>query len=1168
MGGHSSTGNSAGPERLAGVQIQSSVYGKVIPLVFGTDRVPCNLVWSGDFTSTPITQSTGGGKGGGGGGGSVTTGYQYYANCVLAICEGPINKVYNVWQDSTSGAAASYFGFGFTTGAIATPSSTKYPTAHPNQALAYSGTVVAYNPKADLGTTAQVKNMNFEVIGFNGSVADTGTYAYALDCLPSDIIKGLLFNPNYGLGWSSTKLDDTNSGYHSYDMYCNAMGFYLSMSMVDQKSAADHIKEILDATNTEAVWGVGIDGRFKLKLVPYGDSDIDSGSYHYRANTSPIYDLTYDDFCGVVDSAGKATGNDPIEVSRGSQQEVKNSVPVEFSDRTQAYAMSVIESPEPVDVAVNGLKKAESTVLHCIKRAAHAQAISSILGQKQVYVRNKYNFSLPWRYVFLEPMDLVTITDPKLGLDHHVVRINSISYPEDGSSSEGFLVEAEEWPFGVATATLYTVQSSEGQPSPRQSNADPGDVFMPVVAPLSYLFTGPTNQYVIAAAGQSKSWGGCEVWGSTDDKSYAYLGTIFQPCTYGNVIKSTGVDIVDPYLVNPGHIPSPSNNPYQVDNRGYYLVQCATPYMDLPSCSSADAQKLTNPVFHCSGSLTSTHEHTGVELFTYENSTLSDASYKIILKDVVDNGSTITGTFVLDPSPSLSWNYVWNASVATISAVDGPQVSFTMPRDTGDMVGLIACQLGYFTGTFDPSRPSQNFVRQITLEYSITSEDGVITLIDLLSSTNQSGNFYYLQKLYRGAYGTYTGVPIMYGDFPDDISKQFIVMDDKPLVTVLPYSPQNDIYLKFLSFNTFGGAKQSLADVATYKIASGHLDLYRLPNSVDWTNGARLEQVYIISAVDGLQIHNNTTTSAILHQNHPVFRGSAKVRYYDMQDDVDGSSLDWSSTAVDSTQVMTFDIMWAYPVCPIPDYFEVYVFGIKYSSGNESDYLVAKKQTVDGKIRKVAIVQNAPATAFDSYRAFVKPIYINVPTGIFYEQGPDILPPNPSGAGSRPTGYTTVNSPVVQTPENAFDADAGTYARFGSSGTVTRKVIFTGFGTGVVSKTLKVWIDTETEYNEDDNGSGITLDNSSSVSIDAVIGSNIINIGGADSGSNLSHSTPIQVNLSNVDLSQLSVVITLTSSAAKHAGDFHLPQWADQVAGMLMVPAADAFADVYDITLS
>jgi hypothetical protein len=56
MGGGDS--QSSQPEMIKAIRVQTSVYGAVRPIVYGTTRLTGNLVWYGDFRAT----EQGGGK--------------------------------------------------------------------------------------------------------------------------------------------------------------------------------------------------------------------------------------------------------------------------------------------------------------------------------------------------------------------------------------------------------------------------------------------------------------------------------------------------------------------------------------------------------------------------------------------------------------------------------------------------------------------------------------------------------------------------------------------------------------------------------------------------------------------------------------------------------------------------------------------------------------------------------------------------------------------------------------------------------------------------------------------------------------------------------------------------------------------------------------------------
>ena len=83
---------------LHSLRVQTAAYGQAIPIVYGQNRISGKLIWYGDFT--PIAQSSkqaSGGKGLGGGT-TRTTSYTYTAAVAIALCEGPIAQLCNVWD--------------------------------------------------------------------------------------------------------------------------------------------------------------------------------------------------------------------------------------------------------------------------------------------------------------------------------------------------------------------------------------------------------------------------------------------------------------------------------------------------------------------------------------------------------------------------------------------------------------------------------------------------------------------------------------------------------------------------------------------------------------------------------------------------------------------------------------------------------------------------------------------------------------------------------------------------------------------------------------------------------------------------------------------------------------------------------------------------------------
>ena len=90
--------------RLESLAVQTSTYGRMIPMVFGTVRIAGNVIWSRPIKEmvTTTTTTQGGGKGGGSAKKSktTTTQYSYYVTLAIAVCEGEVAQVNRVWADS------------------------------------------------------------------------------------------------------------------------------------------------------------------------------------------------------------------------------------------------------------------------------------------------------------------------------------------------------------------------------------------------------------------------------------------------------------------------------------------------------------------------------------------------------------------------------------------------------------------------------------------------------------------------------------------------------------------------------------------------------------------------------------------------------------------------------------------------------------------------------------------------------------------------------------------------------------------------------------------------------------------------------------------------------------------------------------------------------------
>lgn len=376
-------------------------------------------------------------------------------------------------------------------------------TNHPSQAFGYSTIACMATPSMDLGQSAQLPNYNVEVLAafqFGAGIVD----ADAASC-----IFDLLKNPFYGAQFEGA-IDD--SLITTARDYWNSNNFFISPVLNASRPCAEIIEEWCEAGNVGTYWSEGL-----LKFIPYGDTTTVGNGYVFQPQTAPVVDLTDDDYI--------SDGNDdPVQIERTPWQDAYNQVKVQFDNRANDYNPDVVTEQDDCSTEIYGLRPEGQKDYSFICEAVGATFAANIRLKRLVYIRKKYSFKISGlRYCFLEPMDLVTLTDVLLGLNKEPCRILSIEEDDDRTYS----VTAEEFPWGTQTATLYPKQPGIPPPPP-PSLTDPGDTeVIAIFEPSARVATAVANSafQVWMALSGGQNWLGCQVWMSYDNISYQLLGT-------------------------------------------------------------------------------------------------------------------------------------------------------------------------------------------------------------------------------------------------------------------------------------------------------------------------------------------------------------------------------------------------------------------------------------------------------------------------------------------------------------------------------------------------------------------------------------------------------------------------------------------------------------------
>ncbi len=259
-----------------GLQLQTSVSSLPIPICYGQQKLAPNVVFYSNFRAQAVKS---GGKGGLFGAGA-TAGYNYTADLILALCEGPISGVGYVWRDQSTFTLTS---LGLTLFEGTTPQTvwSYLATIYPTEALAYQGTAYVCAANYQLGSAAEIGNHNFEVIG-----ALAGTGVNGIDADPAQVIYDFLTNAQYGAGFNPASINLSTlygaGGDASLQTYCKAMGIALSPLLSSPEQGSSTLTRWLQLLNCAAVWSGG-----ELKFIPYGDLPIASGNVA-RAITSAV----------------------------------------------------------------------------------------------------------------------------------------------------------------------------------------------------------------------------------------------------------------------------------------------------------------------------------------------------------------------------------------------------------------------------------------------------------------------------------------------------------------------------------------------------------------------------------------------------------------------------------------------------------------------------------------------------------------------------------------------------------------------------------------------------------------------------------------------------------------------------------------------------------------
>jgi hypothetical protein len=497
--------NSQKVTRYLDYDLQTSSLGVCLPLLWGRNRAGANIIWLNDFKAHPQ-----GGKGGGkGGGGKGAKSYTYTTALIFALAEGPVQAIDQAWASSAVSVALATVNLTLFLGTVGQAAPAWIISNYPAEADGYPQTAYVFSSLYDLGSSASIPQLNFDVVG-NLS----GTMPPFVDANPADIIDDFITSTQYGLDPTATYIDAASLAF--YKTYCTAQALLLSPYLRTQEQATSIIQRWAQLTNTWIFWS-----GTALKFVPLGDGAISAYGVTYTPNLTVEYALGVDDFIPPQ------AGGDLVTVTRIDPADGYNRVEIDGRDRNNNYQTTPVYWEDQASVDGIGQLQSQTVSADEVCDLNIASIMATLIGKRSVYIRNTYQFTAGYNYILLEPGDIVTLTDPGIGLNAVPVRITDVA--EDAGGLLKFT--AEEFPTAIGQPIVIAVQSSAASP-PVDLLADPGDVNVPVIFEPDPRVTGGQPQLWLGASGGA-NWGGCQIYISVDGTNYVWIGSIATPTVQG-----------------------------------------------------------------------------------------------------------------------------------------------------------------------------------------------------------------------------------------------------------------------------------------------------------------------------------------------------------------------------------------------------------------------------------------------------------------------------------------------------------------------------------------------------------------------------------------------------------------------------------------------------------
>lgn len=497
------------PDALGSLKIQSQGYGNAVPIIIGTCRVAPLLFFYSNFKATPVMESQAKQGKGGKKKKKTQTGWSYTAAVMMGVASHGVAYVVGpnkVWVDKNVYQAP--YGFTWFNGSDSQAPWGYLSTYEPAKAVNLRRFSYIAQNNYPLSDNATLGNHSLHVRG----ECTTGDN---MDANPAVFIPWLMVNE---CGIPTDKIADM-----SYlDAHCAAYALWFSFCLDTQQQASEVIEEYLNLITAEMVIRSG-----KIHIFVYGQPELNSG---YALDSAVDF---------IVES-----NEAPIVPTRKKAIDAYNSLKLEFLNRDNDYNIEIAEAKDMASIETIGLRAADTIKAHGVTFAPLARNLVEYLLQRDLVNRNSYEFTVSLRYIRLEPMDVITISDAQLGLVNQPVVIKKLVITTDYKLK----ITAEDYTYQVYQPTAYPPAYTEVFAPDYAASA--GNINPPVIFAAPALLTTTGYEIWCAVSGASPLYGGCYIYISTDGgASYTLLaghaGNTRMGVTTANLVSGSSIDTVN-----------------------------------------------------------------------------------------------------------------------------------------------------------------------------------------------------------------------------------------------------------------------------------------------------------------------------------------------------------------------------------------------------------------------------------------------------------------------------------------------------------------------------------------------------------------------------------------------------------------------------------------------